>query len=61
VKTQLLADDDVEGSDINVTTTGGVVMLSGVVPTQSVRKEAAEIASNVDGVKKVDTTQLMVK
>lgn len=61
VKTQLLADDDVEGSDINVTTTGGVVMLSGVVPTESVRKEAAEIASKVDGVKKVDTTQLMVK
>lgn len=61
VKTQLLADDGVEGSDIDVDTNGGVVTLSGVVAKQSMREEAAEIASKVDGVKKVDTTQLTVK
>lgn len=60
VKTQLLADDDVKGSDINVSTAGGVVMLSGIVPTESMREEAAEIASKVEGVRKVDATQLMV-
>jgi len=51
---------NVKGSDINVSTAGGVVMLSGIVPTESMREEAAEIASKVEGVRKVDATQLMV-
>ncbi len=60
VKAQLLADDDVKGSDISVSTTAGVVTLSGVVSTASMRKEATEIASKVEGVKKVDASQLVV-
>lgn len=60
VKTQLLADDDVKGSDITVSTTDGIVTLSGVVSTESMRRQATAIASKVEGVKKVDATQLMV-
>jgi hyperosmotically inducible periplasmic protein len=59
VKGQLLADRSVErGSDINVRTSDGVVVLSGTASTRTALDHARDIARNVKGVKSVDTSEL---
>jgi osmotically-inducible protein OsmY len=60
VKSQLLADSDVKGLDINVSTKDGVVTLAGKVPTTAMRDKAISVAQGVKGVKKVDTQALKV-
>lgn len=60
VKSEFLASREVKGLDINVSTRGGVVTLAGTVPTEAMRSRAIEIASVVDGVKRVDAQALMV-
>ncbi|WP_333841680.1 BON domain-containing protein [Pelomicrobium sp.] len=53
VKTMLLKDRSVSGSKVNVETKDGVVQLSGFVKSREQAERAAEIASRVEGVKKV--------
>lgn len=53
VKTALLADAQVKGTNINVETRQGEVMLSGFVKSQSQIDKAVQVASAVEGVKKV--------
>lgn len=58
VKSQLLADPDVKGSDINVSTHDGVVTLAGALPSKEMRNKAVTIALNVKGVRKVNLAAL---
>jgi len=53
VKTALLADADVKGTDINVETKQGEVMLSGIVNNKAQVDKAIQVASAIEGVKKV--------
>jgi hyperosmotically inducible protein len=46
-------DDQLEGSDIDVTTRAGVVSLAGTVPSEASRARAISIAKSTDGVKSV--------
>jgi hyperosmotically inducible periplasmic protein len=61
VKSQLLADDDVKGLDINVDTKGNIVHLTGVVPTTQARNEAIAIARATKGVRDVKAGALVVR
>jgi len=60
VKSELLADSLTKGFDIKVVTTKGVVVLSGKLPNEDAVKRSKEIAEKVDGVKSVDTKDLVV-
>lgn len=60
VKSSLLADSDVSGTDIKVDTVDGVVHLSGNAATQSHVDKAKRIAGDIEGVTKVDTSALRV-
>lgn len=53
VKAKLMAKDGVDHSDINVTTTNGVVTLKGKAGSTDAAHEAAEAAREVEGVKSV--------
>jgi hyperosmotically inducible protein len=54
VKSDLLAAKDVSSSHISVTTTKGVVTLTGTAATAQESNKAAEIAHAVSGVKGVE-------
>jgi hyperosmotically inducible protein len=54
VKSDMLAAKDLSSTHISVTTTKGVVTLTGTVPTAQESKKAAEIARSVSGVKAVE-------
>ncbi|WP_136414480.1 BON domain-containing protein [Herbaspirillum sp. ST 5-3] len=54
IKSALLADEQVKGTDISVETKKGEVMLSGFVRDKAQIDKAVKIASSVEGVKKVD-------
>ncbi|TJY61013.1 BON domain-containing protein [Sinimarinibacterium sp. CAU 1509] len=58
VKSMLLYSSNVEGSDITVDTQNGVVTLSGKVDSGAERALAIELASNVRGVKSVQSKAL---
>lgn len=58
VKSQLLADSGVSGTDVHVKTRNGVVALSGTLPTAAQRDQAVELTKQVQGVKSVDTAAL---
>ncbi|WP_058833644.1 BON domain-containing protein [Luteimonas abyssi] len=60
VKSSLVADSDVAGTDIRVVTTNGVVALSGNVDTQMQADKAVEITQEIEGVVRVDNTDLTV-
>jgi len=61
VKSQLLADDDVKGLDIDVDTKANVVWLKGVVPSTAARNEAIAIARNTKGVRDVNAGKLVIR
>lgn len=61
VKTQLLADEGVKGTEITVQTREKVVTLSGTAETAAARAKAIEIAQATDGVNSVVATQLAVR
>ena len=61
VKTQLLADGEVKGTQITVETKGNVVTLSGTADTAAARAKAIEIATNTTGVRSVVATGLAIK
>jgi hyperosmotically inducible periplasmic protein len=60
VKSQLLADPQVSGLNVNVTSYEGQVQLSGYVDSTEQRTKAEQIAKNVSGVKSV-SNDLIVK
>lgn len=60
VKSSLLADSVTKGFDIKVTTTNGVVVLSGKVPNKDAADHARDIAEKIDGVKSVNIDDLAV-
>ncbi|HEX4025215.1 MAG TPA: BON domain-containing protein [Steroidobacteraceae bacterium] len=54
VKAALVANPDTKARDIDVTTSHGVVQLSGFVDNREQRDAAAEVAKSVTGVRAVD-------
>lgn len=60
VKAQLLADDQVHGTEINVDTQANVVILTGTAPSLAARTKAVEIAQGTEGVRSVIATNLIV-
>ncbi len=60
VKADLIKDDTVKSTDINVESTGGVVQLNGSVGSDSARQRAEELAKSIEGVKSV-TNNLSVQ
>lgn len=54
VKGRLLADSDLRRLDLSVTTSNGVVTLAGTVPSNEIRREAADLARKTPGVARVD-------
>ncbi|HJU39514.1 MAG TPA: BON domain-containing protein [Tahibacter sp.] len=61
VKSELLADSDVKGTDINVSTKNGVVTLAGVLDNQVAIDKAITIAKSIKGVSDVDTRALKLR
>jgi hyperosmotically inducible protein len=59
VHSQFIPEDALEGSDIDVDTNAGVVVLKGTVPTEAAKARAVAIAKATDGVKTV-TDQLRI-
>jgi hyperosmotically inducible protein len=59
VHSQFIPEDVLEGSDIDVDTNAGVVLLKGTVPTEAAKTRAVAIAKATDGVKSV-TDQLRI-
>jgi hyperosmotically inducible protein len=59
VHAQFIPEDALEGSDIDVDTSAGVVALKGTVPTEAAKTRAVAIAKATDGVKSV-TDQLRI-
>jgi osmotically-inducible protein OsmY len=61
VKTNMLADSLVGTLAIDVDTNDGVDILSGFVPSEQERQRAIQLAQSVDGVKRVDARNLVVR
>jgi hyperosmotically inducible protein len=61
VKTQLLADTAVKGTQIDVDTKANVVTLTGTAESQAAKDAAIRIAAGTSGVQKVIADQLLVK
>lgn len=55
VKTALLADSEVKGTQINVDSNSGVVKLTGTVDTPAQMTRAVEVAKGVQGVQRVES------
>tara|TARA_Y100001936_G_scaffold251279_1_gene306686 strand:+ start:1336 stop:1644 length:309 start_codon:yes stop_codon:yes gene_type:complete len=60
VKTQLLKDESVSGTDINVDTFKNTVLLSGFVRSKTEKSRAERIAAQVQGVDRV-TNNIVVR
>lgn len=54
VKAKLLAEESIEGTQIDVDTQNGVVFLNGVVDTEDQKQKAVELAENTEGVQDVE-------
>jgi len=61
VKAALLADTEVSGRAIKVSTQDGVVHLEGEVDSHRIEARAVELAAGIEGVRRVDTAQLKRK
>lgn len=61
VKTQLLAEKDIDGSAITVKTDGNVVHLTGVLPSQTMKARAIQVAETTEGVAAVKADNLVVR
>jgi len=61
VKSSFVADAVVSALDIDVDTSQGVVKLTGVVNNEQERQRAIQIAHDTEGVKQVDSRNLVVK
>lgn len=60
VKSALLADSITKGFKINVTTKNHVVTLSGVMNNQAAADQAVYLATQIEGVQRVDSSELKV-
>jgi hyperosmotically inducible protein len=60
IKTQYVKDASIDAFDISVSTTDGVVTLSGNVPDAAIQKKAIDLAKATKGVKSVNSTALKV-
>lgn len=60
VKSTFIYSRNVNGAAISVTTTGGVVALSGKLSSGAERALAIELAQNIRGVKEVDASKLEI-
>ena len=58
VKSTFMYSSNVDGSDIAVSTSGGIVTLTGKLDSGVERAVAIELAGNVRGVKSVDSSSL---
>jgi osmotically-inducible protein OsmY len=56
VKTELMAEPALKSLEVHVETTNGTVMLSGFVPSQAEVDKAVNVARNVKGVNKVQSS-----
>jgi hyperosmotically inducible protein len=54
VKAALMAESGVDGTRINVDTTGGRVVLKGEVPSKTMIDRALQVARGVEGVRDID-------
>lgn len=61
VKARLLAEDDIDGLDVNVSASDGDVVLAGIVPSMKGRERAILIAHRVEGVQSVNAKALVVE
>jgi hyperosmotically inducible periplasmic protein len=59
VKSALLADPDIKGTDIVVDTKKGEVLLSGFVKDQVQIDKAMKVAGTIEGVKKIDSKMVI--
>jgi hyperosmotically inducible protein len=59
VKTALLRDSTVKGTDVDVTTFNGAVQLSGFVESQEQKDRAGELARQVSGVQQVHNSLIV--
>lgn len=53
VKSKIITEKSLKGSDINVSTTNGIVTLTGSVPTEAAHTKAITTAKSIKGVKSV--------
>jgi hyperosmotically inducible periplasmic protein len=60
LKTKYGADSRLKGADVSVTTSHGVVALSGSVVSQAQKNHVVYVAKHTDGVAQVDTTALNI-
>jgi hyperosmotically inducible protein len=60
VKSQFAADTISKDVDIGVTTTGGVVVLTGTLVTQDAIDHVRNVAAQVKDVKSVDTSAMKI-
>lgn len=60
VKSEFAANKSVKATDISVSTSEGVVTLTGTVATAKEKSHAEQIAKKIKGVKKVDASGLTV-
>jgi hyperosmotically inducible protein len=60
VKSELLSNNVDHGFDVHVKTLHGVVMLSGALPDEDAIAHARDIAGQVQGVQRVDSSELHV-
>ena len=58
VKAQLMATKGIPSTDISVTTTNGVVTLSGVLHSKAQVQKSVAVAKGIKGVQKVDSSAL---
>jgi hyperosmotically inducible periplasmic protein len=61
VKASFVTDPQVSALAIDVDTANGVVSLTGVVDGVAERQRAIQLAQGIEGVKRVDATNLRVK
>ena len=61
VKTELMTTKDVPSTDISVTTTNGIVTLSGLLDTKAQMQKSIAAAKSVKGVRRVDSSALSVR
>ncbi|HEX4051368.1 MAG TPA: BON domain-containing protein [Steroidobacteraceae bacterium] len=60
VKLELVGDTDTRGFDIHVKTLHGVVMLQGSLPTEHDVEHVCDVAGQVQGVRRVDSSELRI-
>ncbi len=61
VKAELMTTKDIPSTDISVTTTNGIVSLSGVLDTKAQVQKSVAVAKAVKGVQRVDSSALTVR